>query len=113
MVRLGRRSRLRLFSGILAVVLASCLWVGLNAGLSRAQGPVPPMDGEVLPPLQSYPLPPSLSQWQGPPETGNYFEQVAPTEFGYLLWSRFPVRILSGTSSPRYLGRGWAIASLG
>ncbi len=40
-----------------------------------------------------HPLPPSLAQWQDKTNNGDYFDQVTPTEVGYLIWSRFPVRV--------------------
>lgn len=57
----------------------------------RAQA-APLAQQEVLPPLQVHPLPPTLAQRQ---ETaaGNYFDVVKPTPAGYLIWSRFPVKV--------------------
>lgn len=56
---------------------------------------------EQLPALQAHPLPPSLSQWQSD-SSENYFPAIQPTLVGYLIWSRFPVKVFiepaSGTA---------------
>lgn len=39
-----------------------------------------------------HPLPASLAQWQVG-DQGDYFEQIEPIAAGYLIWSRFPVRV--------------------
>ena len=46
-----------------------------------------------LPPLQPHPLPPILKQWQGQESVGDYFLQIKPSRFGYLVWSRFPITV--------------------
>jgi predicted Zn-dependent protease len=46
-----------------------------------------------LPPAQTYPLPPSLAQWQDTEQRGDYFDQVQPTPWGYLIWLQFPIRV--------------------
>ena len=46
-----------------------------------------------LPPLQNHPLPSSLNQWQDQPYSGDYFDQIEPSVAGYLLWSKFPIKI--------------------
>lgn len=40
-----------------------------------------------------HPLPPTLAQWQDQTNSGDYFSQVTPTQVGYLIWSKFPVRV--------------------
>ncbi len=47
----------------------------------------------TFPTPQVHKLPDSLLQWQDISNSGNYFSQVKPTPVGYLIWSRFPVRI--------------------
>ncbi|MEH2169570.1 MAG: peptidase [Nostoc sp.] len=44
-------------------------------------------------PLKSHPLPPTLAQWQDSTNSGDYFSQVTTTQVGYLVWSKFPVRV--------------------
>jgi len=46
-----------------------------------------------LPPLQVHPLPPTLAQWQDPENLGDYFAAIQPTDCGYLVWSKFPVKV--------------------
>ncbi|MGK7884319.1 MAG: peptidase, partial [Crocosphaera sp.] len=46
-----------------------------------------------LPPLQNHPLPTLLNQWQDKPYSGDYFNQIEPSVAGYLLWSKFPIKI--------------------
>ncbi|HEY9802686.1 MAG TPA: peptidase [Leptolyngbyaceae cyanobacterium] len=40
-----------------------------------------------------HPLPSTLAQWQDNSNSGDYFSQVATTEVGYLVWSKFPVKV--------------------
>ncbi len=42
---------------------------------------------------KSHPLPTTLAQWHDPSNSGDYFEQVTPTNVGYLIWSQLPVKI--------------------
>ena len=46
-----------------------------------------------LPNPQTHPLPQSLAQWQTVEDVGDYFSQVQSTAVGYLIWSRFPLKI--------------------
>jgi predicted Zn-dependent protease len=47
-----------------------------------------------LPVLQkTHPLPPTLAQWQDKTNNGDYFDQIKSTKVGYLIWSRFPVKV--------------------
>ncbi len=46
-----------------------------------------------LPELKTHSLPPTLAQWQDPQNSGDYFSQVKPTKVGYLVWSKFPVKV--------------------
>lgn len=48
---------------------------------------------EGLPPLESHPLPPTLQQWQDNSNNGDYFDKIQTLPFGYLIWSRFPIRV--------------------
>ncbi|QLE56209.1 peptidase [Nostoc sp. TCL26-01] len=41
----------------------------------------------------SHPLPSTLAKWQDSTNSGDYFSQIATTPVGYLIWSRFPVRV--------------------
>ena len=42
---------------------------------------------------KNYPLPPTLAQWQDKTNSGDYFDQIKSTKVGYLIWSRFPVKV--------------------
>jgi predicted Zn-dependent protease len=47
-----------------------------------------------LPPLpQVHPLPPALVEWREGEQSGDYFAAVRPTVAGYLVWSRFPIKV--------------------
>lgn len=44
-------------------------------------------------PPKPHPLPLTLAQWQDNTNSGDYFSQVQQTQVGYLVWSKFPVRV--------------------
>ncbi len=46
-----------------------------------------------LPPAQSHNLPPTLTQWTNPNGQGDYFDQVRKVKAGFLVWSRFPIKV--------------------
>jgi predicted Zn-dependent protease len=48
---------------------------------------------QALPALQVHPLPPTLTRWQAPPQTGDYFSAIKSTPVGYLVWSTFPIKV--------------------
>lgn len=52
----------------------------------------PPLQAQ-FPIARSHPLPPTLEQWVDLTHQGDYFEQIQPTPVGYLVWSRFPIRV--------------------
>ncbi|MBD2092193.1 peptidase [Microcoleus sp. FACHB-1515] len=51
-----------------------------------------PRSSDIAPIPQVHPLPASLNRWQ-PDDQGDYFEQIEPIAMGYLIWSRFPIRV--------------------
>lgn len=66
-----------------------------------------------LPPLKPHPLPSTLVQWQEPTNTGDYFDQVKPTEVGYLVWSEFPIKVYVETATNEsHPSRVWVEAVL-
>ena len=83
------------------ITAIAVLFVFLQASFARslAQTPQTQTD-EQLPALQVHPLPPSLSQWRSD-SSENYLAAIQPTLVGYLIWSRFPVKVfiepVSGT----------------
>ncbi|MBD2136263.1 peptidase [Anabaena sp. FACHB-1237] len=44
------------------------------------------------PKLQIHPLPLTLEKWQNNNQD-DYFDQIKPTKYGYLIWSKFPVKV--------------------
>ena len=47
---------------------------------------------EDLPPLQAHELPQFIVDWQNY-SNEDYFEQIEPTPLGYLVWSKFPLKV--------------------
>jgi predicted Zn-dependent protease len=47
----------------------------------------------TLPAPGVHPLPDFLANWQEPTDQGDYFEAIAPTILGYLVWPRFPITV--------------------
>lgn len=43
--------------------------------------------------LSPHPLPPTLAQWEDKTNSGDYFAEVQKTQVGYLIWSKFPIRV--------------------
>ncbi len=43
--------------------------------------------------LRLHPLPSTLASWQDNTGSGDYFDQVAPVKVGYLVWSKFPIKV--------------------
>ncbi len=41
---------------------------------------------------QTHPLPSTLVRWQDN-NSGDYFSEIKPTKYGYLIWSQFPIKI--------------------
>jgi predicted Zn-dependent protease len=54
----------------------------------------------------THPLPSTLVRWQDVKNSGDYFDQVKPTEIGYLVWSDFPVQVYVET--PKNLNKSQA-----
>jgi predicted Zn-dependent protease len=47
---------------------------------------------------KTHPLPKTLEKWQNKNNSGDYFNQIKPTQVGYLVWSNFPIKICIETS---------------
>lgn len=58
----------------------------------------------LLPTPRPHPLPSFLAQWHDPQARGDYFDQIQPSEWGYLVWSQFPVSVYIDPPPPD-LGR--------
>ncbi len=83
-------------SGLLVIFITVQLFA--FGGTSNVSTPKSPRQNQGLisvafPTPQAHKLPASLLQWQDSNNSGDYFSQVKPTPIGYLIWSRFPVRI--------------------
>ncbi|MBD2450306.1 peptidase [Nostoc sp. FACHB-152] len=52
-----------------------------------------PSNATSLPSPKLHPLPSTLVQWKDITNSGDYFSQVETTEVGYLIWSKFPIRV--------------------
>lgn len=65
--------------------------VGREEPLSRDQS-------IALPAPNAHPLPVFLANWQDETNQGDYFDAIAPTPLGYLVWPRFPVTVFIGRS---------------
>ncbi|MBD1921475.1 peptidase [Microcoleus sp. FACHB-831] len=63
-----------------------------NGDVAIAQKP-PQLSETALPAAQVHPLPPFLLQWQDKTNSGDYFSGVKQTSVGYLVWSKFPVKV--------------------
>ncbi|MEO1184817.1 MAG: hypothetical protein AAFX46_08975, partial [Cyanobacteria bacterium J06636_27] len=45
-----------------------------------------------IPPQKNHPLPSTLARWLDN-NSGDYFDEIKPTKYGYLIWSQFPVKV--------------------
>lgn len=54
-----------------------------------------------LPALKVHSLPQFLANWQDPANSGDYFNQIESTPVGYLIWSKFPVKVYVDKSASR------------
>ncbi|MEB3336124.1 MAG: hypothetical protein VKJ46_01590 [Leptolyngbyaceae bacterium] len=87
-----------------------CVSIAVVVMLGVIFGSFYPLQAEDgLPSPQTHPLPKTLAQWRDPKNQEDYFDQIQPTEVGYLIWSRFPVKVyveqgdptvVSGSSTP-------------
>lgn len=74
----------------IALAICSAILVLLIGGL----GVIP----AEIPSLKAHPLPPTLSQWQDPSHSGDYFSEINTTPAGYLVWSDFPIAVYVQTA---------------
>jgi predicted Zn-dependent protease len=51
------------------------------------------------PRLKRHPLPLTLAKWCQT-DLGDYFDQISPTELGYLIWSQFPIKVYLEPATP-------------
>ncbi|WP_199246955.1 peptidase [[Phormidium] sp. ETS-05] len=88
-----------------AIILAICtgflvIFLPLHRGAAHwlLQSPTRPLfevvanqDNAPFPVAKPHSLPPTLAAWED--SSGDYFEAVTPLDVGYLVWSRFPIRV--------------------
>jgi predicted Zn-dependent protease len=55
---------------------------------------------DKLPLPQVHPLPENLERWQDTSNSGDYFDRIAATKLGYLIWSHFPISIYLDKPAP-------------
>jgi predicted Zn-dependent protease len=80
------RSRLAKWFGLAIALL-------LFANLVSAQSITPPQT-LTLPTAQVHPLPQTLAQWNEVKNAqGDYFDQIKPTQPGFLVWSHWPIQV--------------------
>ena len=65
----------------------------LNHNASKAEQRLNDIDSSLLPLAKVHPLPISLAQWENKNNQEDYFTQIKPTPIGYLIWSKFPIKI--------------------
>jgi len=91
------------------VPLALALWVIAALALS-SRSFIPRSTLAATPPARllasprPHPLPPFLAQWQDTDRRGDYFDQIAPSEVGYLVWSSLPIQVYVEPSKPNLSG---------
>lgn len=76
----------RLNKGILIVIVTAVLLVSSSVTPSHSS------ENPDLPPLKAHELPQFIVNWQNT-SNEDYFEQIEPTPLGYLVWSKFPVKV--------------------
>ncbi len=69
----------------LAIAVGSAIFIVNNSVRSQ--------HASELPKLQVHNLPQFLANWQDPSNSGDYFGQIEATPLGYLIWSKFPVKV--------------------
>ena len=76
------------------LAIAFCLIVLSNQTI-HSQAP----DTSNLPPARVHPLPQSLANWNSA-QQDNYLRQVESTTLGYLVWTKFPIKIYVDSIEP-------------
>lgn len=81
-----KRKRLIIF---LFLAIATFLLLILQLASVRADD----NEDAKLPSAKVHALPPSLEKWNDSSDRGDYFDRIASTPLGYLIWSEFPVKV--------------------
>jgi predicted Zn-dependent protease len=75
------------------MLLVLCV-IGIGLlGWRKSLAQLPPQRLLERVPPQVHSLPETLQRWQPAMPGNDYFEQIQPVDVGYLIWSRFPVRV--------------------
>jgi predicted Zn-dependent protease len=83
------------FAPTTRVVIVICLIIAISHQAVYSQ----PQDAYNLPPLKVHALPSSLATWK-PNNQGDYFQQIKSTPLGYLVWSKFPLKVYVDSITP-------------
>jgi predicted Zn-dependent protease len=84
---------------ILLVILtnAQCFAIFTNIYLTKVPyysfKSLPISQTPSLPPQKPHPLPSTLARSRYDQNSGDYFSEIKPTKYGYLIWSQFPVKV--------------------
>lgn len=88
--------------GLSVVLLQGQLSVNARLG-SQVLAAEPAISIGAIAEPKLHPLPPTLAQWQDHKNSGDYFSSVKPAQVGYLVWSKFPIKVYidAGSSSTK------------
>ena len=78
---------------VVVIAIATFLGVFVFSDLARPQIDPSPTPASDLPALKVHALPEFLAQWQDQSISNDYFDQIESTPLGYLVWSKFPLKI--------------------
>lgn len=78
---------------LVVIAIATFLSVFVFSKLAHPQIDPPPTPTSDLPALKVHALPEFLAQWQDQSTGDDYFDQIESTPLGYLVWSKFPLKI--------------------
>lgn len=93
--------------GLFVVLIQDQLSVNARLG-SQILAAQPAVSIGAIAEPKIHPLPPTLAQWQDPQNSGDYFSSVKPTEVGYLVWSKFPIKVyIDSRSSSTKQAQAW------
>ncbi|HLO49986.1 MAG TPA: peptidase [Kamptonema sp.] len=95
------------------LLLACCAFILIIITQFESYAVNPKSIPDRLPALKIHPLPPTLANWQTKTESGDYFDQVKPPEFGHLVWSKFPIKVFVERVGDRNASEGWVKTVLG
>ncbi|MGL4377334.1 MAG: peptidase [Microcoleaceae cyanobacterium] len=98
----NKKKRLLTFFYLVIISLIFVIYIPL-----KTQASSPNEFPEQLPPLAIHPLPERLKNWQDVTESGDYFPQIKPPQFGQLIWSNFPIKVFIESPKNTNLSEEW------